>query len=220
MAAVKFRVEFIATFLLVFLGTGSCVLADYYDFTYSSAFVSSVFGLTVFGLILIFGKYSGAHINPAVSIASFVAKQLSGIELVGYIIAQFSGAIAASLLVELFAFSGSTIGAISQNIPPIAAFCVEFGMTFLIGLVVFFGGSRWNWKTLTIASTLGLMVGLEAFFAGNLTGASMNPARAIAPAIVSHQSINLVIYIVAPILGCLVAGFLCRITCSKKVECC
>ncbi len=214
----KYIAECFGTYGLVLFGTAAIVLKDQSGGRLTHAGVACVFGLSVAVMILLFGKISGAHINPAVSIALWLAKRFSGKLLLPYIFSQISGAIAGSLTVY-FLFSGHpTLGATLPSAGISQSFFIEFFLTFLLIYTVLQTTSRQNHSIMIPSLMIGCLVALEAFFAGPLTGASMNPARSIGPAFISGQFQALWIYILAPIFGACFAVLGCR--CLQQKGCC
>jgi aquaporin NIP len=199
----KLLAEFLGTFLLVLFGTGAIVINVQTGALHGYG-IAAAFGLSVFGIILLFGKTSGAHINPAVSIVMFVRKKLSLNETVLYLLAQFTGALAASFLLRLFFPHDEFLGASLPARNAMSAAIIEFLLTFILVLGILLavdGGASLH----TVAIVAGSIVALEAFFAGPFTGASMNPARSFGPAIVSGHTEDLWAYFAGPILGGLAA---------------
>ncbi len=188
----KYAAEFFGTFLMVFCGTGSIALG------WNSLSVSIAFGASVFLAILIFQPISGAHINPAVSIAFAVNGDLEKRALPGYISAQIFGGLIAALI--------TTSGATIPNEEFHSSFLIEIIITLLlmysIHVLV-----RKNANLPTLALGVGLTVGILAYFFGSFTGASMNPARSIGPNIVTESG-NLILYIFAPIIGAVLSNFI------------
>jgi aquaporin Z len=200
----KLLAEFLSTLAMVFAGTGAIVVNEQTG-ALGHAGVAITFGLVVLAMIYCFGDVSGAHMNPAVTIG-FVAAGRSGWRSVpGYITAQMLGALAASgLLKFLFPASiqlGATLpsGAVSQS------FVLEVVLAFLLMLVVLSVSTGAREKGVTAGIAIGAIITLEAMFAGPICGASMNPARSLAPAIVSGHLEGLWLYVTAPILGALLA---------------
>lgn len=197
----KYIAEVIGTFALVFCGTGAIIINQETDGTVSHAGIAITFGLIVMAMIYSLGDISGAHLNPAVSIAFTIAKRFSVKELFPYIISQVIGAILASVVLKyLFPvneFLGATIprGSISQS------FVVEFLLTFFLMLVIINVATGNKEKGLFAGLAIGATVLLEAMFAGPISGASMNPARSIAPAIISGHTEHLWIYLIATTTG-------------------
>ena len=188
----RFFAEFSGTFLMVLLGCGSVAL------NWSPLAISITFGLSVFTAIMIFQPISGAHINPAVSIA-FAAKGDLEIEaLPGYIIAQCLGACLAAMIVV----DGATIPDVS--IP--ASWGIEIAITLLLMYSIHVLVRR-KVSLFTLAFGVGLVVSIMSFCFGEFTGASMNPARSMGPNIATSSG-NLILYCVAPVIGAVLSNFI------------
>ena len=210
--------EIIATFALVFCGTGAMVINDFTGGTVTHVGVAITFGLIVMGMIYAFGDISGAHMNPAVTIGFAYAKKFPWKEVPGYVLAQLIGAFLASgILLYLFPES-ETLGATLPGLSAMKVFIFEIILTFFL-MVVIINVSTGSKEIGVVAGiAIGSIVLLEAMFAGPITGASMNPARSIAPAVVSGNLADLWIYIFAPIIGCLLAVVSCKLV--KSEQCC
>lgn len=200
----KYVAEFIGTFVLVFCGTGAIVLNDTLEGMLGDFGIGVVFGLSVTAMIYCYKHISGAHINPAVTIGFAVTNLFNNKDLFGYIVAQILGGILASVSIHLLVPSYQKLGVTEAHIGIIQTFVLEFFLTLLLMLVIIFVSQHKKWASAT-AIAVGGIVFLEAWLAGPFTGASMNPARSIAPALVSAQLTTLWIYILAPILGSLAA---------------
>jgi len=198
-----YMAEFAGTFLLVLLGPGAAVLLHFYPSGADNFIIALSFGIAVFCAIYILGKISGAHINPAVSIAFMCLGKLSLKHTFLYIIMQCLGAIAASL-VTLWFFGEPTIT--GQTIPLhqhswFIEFAITFGLMFWILFLI-----KLKTPMYGMALGVGFYVFLAAFLIGPLTGASMNPARTLGPAFASGQYQHLLLYVSSTIFG---AGFAC-----------
>jgi aquaporin Z len=170
--------------------------------------ISLTFGIAVTLMIIAFGKYSGAHLNPAVTLSFAYLKLFEKKNIVNYIVVQLLGGIAASVILKLIFSRHASLGNTIPNGNVWVSFTLELVLTFVLMLVILlFSQSKKSVHQFT-AYAIGLTVGLEAFFAGSICGASMNPARSIAPSIVSGNTTFLWIYITAPILGALLASFI------------
>lgn len=204
--------EFVGTYILVFSGCGAIVVESLTG-AMGHVGVALVFGFVVTAIIYTFGHVSGAHLNPAVTLSFTFNKELAPKEALYYICGQIIGAIFAILTLMLLfleeaksvqelAYYGATLprGSWYQS------FLFEVILTFILMLVIY--GSAIHGKAIKSFAgiAIGFTVGVEAMFAGPITGASMNPARSLAPAIVSGNINDLWIYILAPILGALLAG--------------
>ena len=210
--------EIIATFALVFCGTGAMVINDFTGGSVTHVGVAITFGLIVMGMIYAFGDISGAHMNPAVTIGFAYAKKFPWKEVPGYVLAQLIGAFLASgILLYLFPESQS-LGDTLPGLSAMKVFIFEIILTFFL-MVVIINVSTGSKEIGVVAGiAIGSIVLLEAMFAGPITGASMNPARSIAPAVVSGNLADLWIYIFAPIIGCLLAVVSCKLV--KSEQCC
>lgn len=200
----KYLAELIATFALVFCGTGAIVIQQESGLV-THVGVAITFGFIVMAMIYSFADLSGAHMNPAVSIALAVAKRFDWKQVAPYAVSQALGAFSASFLLSFLfpesQFLGSTVPAGSA----LQSLILEIVLTFILMLVVLrVSESELNGKYIA-GAVIGGVVLLEAMFAGPISGASMNPIRSIAPAVVSMQLNHLWIYIIAPITGAILA---------------
>lgn len=202
----KYLAELIGTFALVFCGTGAIVINDVTSGTVTHVGIGITFGLIVTVMIYAFGKISGAHINPAVSIAFAFTDRFDNKELFPYIIAQLIGAFLASAVLRILFIEHDNLGATFPYGSWHQTFILELILTYFLMLVILFVSQNPDTQQFT-AIAVGATVMLEAIFAGPITGASMNPARSIAPAIVSGNIADLWIYIVATIIGAVLASF-------------
>jgi aquaporin Z len=209
--------EFLGTFAMVFCGTAAMVVNDLTG-VITHPGVAITWGLIVMGMIYAFAEISGAHFNPAVTIAFSYAKKFPWKEVPKYILSQCLGAICASLLVYMFWPESETLGATIPTVVAWKAFIMEFLLTFFLMLVII-NVSTGSKETGTMAGiAIGGIVLLEAMFAGPITKASMNPARSFGPALVSGNFSELWLYILAPILGALAAVISCKLV--KHENCC
>lgn len=197
----KYIAEFIGTFILIFCGTGAMVIDQQTGGAVSHVGVSLTWGLVVMILIYTIGDASGCHINPAVSIAFTIAGRFKARLLPGYIASQLAGAILASITLKMLFPTSPLLGATLPAGSEIQSFVLELLLTFFLMLTIMnvAHGSKEIGQFAGIA--IGAVIGLEAMFAGPICGASMNPARSLAPAIVSGHTEHLWLYIVAPIAG-------------------
>ena len=196
--------EFIGTFFLVFAGTGAIVV-DSVSHQVTHVGVSLVFGLVIAVLIYALGHVSGAHFNPAVSVGFWALGVFPRGRVLPYVSAQVVGAVCASgLLLSLFGRTAA-LGMTFPQTGPWVSFVLEVVLTFLLVLVIF--GSAVHGKA--VKSFAGIAIGgavaLDALFGGPISGASMNPARSLAPAIVSGILADQWIYMCAPLVGSMLA---------------
>ena len=214
----KYISEFIGTFSMVFCGTGAMTINEVTGGDVTHVGIAITWGLIVMAMIYAFGETSGAHFNPAVTIAFAYAKKFAWKEVPTYIIAQILGAFLASFTL-LFLFPDSEL--LGSTIPKIdvwRAFVLELLLTFFL-MVVIINVSTGSKEIGIIAGiAVGGVILLEAMFAGPVTNASMNPARSLAPNLVSGNINGLWLYIIAPILGALLAVVSCKLV--KDDNCC
>lgn len=197
--------EFFGTFALVFCGTGAVVINDVSGGAITHPGVALTFGLVVMALIYTFGDISGAHFNPAVTLAFTFAKRFEACCTLFYIGAQLAGGVCASLLLRLLFPSHATLGATSPSGSALQSLVLEVVLTWLLMLVILNVSTGAKEKGITAGIVIGAVIGLEAMFAGPICGASMNPARSLAPALVSLHLRDAWLYILGPIAGALLA---------------
>jgi aquaporin Z len=156
-------------------------------------------------MIYTFGDVSGAHLNPAVTIGFAAAGRFRWAEVPAYVGAQLTGAFAASGLMAFLFPSHDKLGATLPAGSVMQSFILEGVLTFLLMLVILSVSTGAKEKGITAGIAIGSVIALEAMFAGPICGASMNPARSMAPAIVSGHVEHLWLYLLAPICGALIA---------------
>lgn len=206
----KYLAELIGTFALVFCGTGAIVINQQTNGQVGHVGIAITFGLIVTAMIYAFGDKSGAHINPAVTIAFSIARLFPKKEILPYVLSQAVGALLASALLKFLFPANLNLGATIPAGPDMQSFVLEIVLTFLLMLVILFT-SQGSKEVGTLAGlAIGGVVMLEAMFAGPICGASMNPARSLSPAIVSGNIAPLWIYLTAPVLGAALATFVWR----------
>lgn len=197
--------EFFGTFALVFAGTGAIVIDHVSHGGVTNPGIALTFGLIILSMIYTFGDVSGAHFNPAVTIAFAVARRFAWKDVPGYISSQLAGAFTASALLRVLFPSDEKLGATLPAGPSGQSFVLEVILTFLLMLVILSVSVGAKEKGITAGIAIGATIGLEAMFAGPICGASMNPARSLAPALVSGHTETLWLYLVAPVLGAILA---------------
>jgi aquaporin NIP len=202
--------EFLGTFIMVFAGTGAIVINQASNGAIGHAGIALTFGLVVLALIYTFGDISGAHLNPAVSIAFAAAGRFPWKEVPLYLGAQLAGAFAASGLLKFLFPGAGTLGATLPAGSASQSFVLEVVLTAILMLVILSVSTGSKEKGITAGIAIGAVVALEAMFAGPICGASMNPARSLAPAIVSGHIEHLWLYPIATVLGALLAVPLCQ----------
>ncbi|GAA4461736.1 hypothetical protein GCM10023093_06930 [Nemorincola caseinilytica] len=197
--------EMIGTFALVLCGTGAIVIDQQTGGTVTHAGIAITFGLIVMSMIYALGNISGAHLNPAVSIAFSIAGLFSPKKLPGYIIAQVAGALLASTTLRCLFPGNELLGTTIPVGPAMRSFVLEVILTFFLMLVILNVASDSKEQGMFAGLAIGAVVTLEAMFAGPICGASMNPARSLAPALVSQHTEHLWLYILAPVAGATLA---------------
>jgi len=190
---------------MILVGTGAIVVNQVTGGSLTHLGVALTWGLIVMVMIYTFGDLSGAHMNPAVSIGFTVAGRFPRAELLPYVTAQIAGALAASVTLRFLFPSNQLLGATLPAGSTLQSFILEFLLTALLMLIVLNVSHGAREKGITAGITVGATIALEALFAGPVCGASMNPARSLAPAIVSGHLEHLWIYLTATVLGALVA---------------
>jgi len=206
-----FIVELIGTFILVVFATGSIVYDVQTGGTLGVAFAAIAPFIALIIGIYSFGKISLAHFNPAVTIGFYITGHISKIQIACYFAAEIIGALFGSLFVMSFIGTGADLGANAPN--------YDFSL-FLIFLIEVLASALLMAVIFTVVYTKGLkgfggiaiggIVGLDIFFLSFISGASMNPARALAPALFSGVLDNLWLYLTAPFVGTSIAAFLFR----------
>lgn len=197
--------EFIGTFALVFTGTGAIVIDQVSGGAITHPGIALTFGLIVLAMIHTFGDVSGAHLNPAVTGAFAAAGRFPWREVAPYAAAQLLGALLASGTLRLLFPENATLGATTPAHGSTQSFVLEVILTFLLVLVILSVSTGAKEKGITAGIAIAAVIALEAMFAGPICGASMNPARSLAPALVSGHLQALWIYLLAPSLGALLA---------------
>ncbi len=212
----KYLAETIGTFALVFCGTGAIVINQESGGTVTHVGVAITFGAIVMAMIYSLGDIYGAHMNPAVTIAFTIAKRFPLKEVTPYILSQLAGAFLASVILKFLFPTNDTLGATLPAGSEMQSFILEFILSFFLMFVIIHVASGSKERGMFAGLAIGATVLLEAMFAGPISGASMNPARSIAPAIASGNTEHLWVYILAPITGAAFAVPLFNILHSKK----
>jgi aquaporin NIP len=212
----KYWAELFGTYILVFVGTGAIMINEITGGAVSHLGVGLSFGLVVMAMIYAIGDISGAHINPAVTLAFSVAKRFPKNQILPYISFQLVGAILASASLYFMFPEANTMG---ETLPLkgnwLQSFMLELVLTFILMFVVLNVSTGAKEKGVTAALAIGGVVAFEATFAGPISGASMNPARSIAPALLSGDLTHLWLYVVATTLGAVLAVYSCRLVQNK-----
>lgn len=203
----KYLAEIIGTFALIFCGTGAIIINQESGGAITHSGIAATFGLIVAAMIYTVGDISGAHLNPAVTIAFWVAKKFPAKEIAPYIISQAVGAFLASLTLKFLFPANQMLGSTLPAGSEMQSFILELILTFILMFVIIHVATGSKEQGMFAGLAIGSVVLLEAMFAGPICGASMNPIRSLSPAIVSGHTEHLWIYMSAPILGAVIAVF-------------
>jgi len=214
----KLAAEFIGTFALVFAGTGAIVIDETSGGAVTHVGVAFTFGLIVLAMIYTVGDISGAHLNPAVSLGFFAARRFPLRNVIAYVASQCAGAFAASGTLRFLFPQNATLGTTTPAGSMTQSFVLELILTAILMFAILGVSTGAAEKGITAGIVVGSVIGLEAMFAGPICGASMNPARSLAPALVSGHIQYLWIYLVAPVIGAFVGVLGCR--CVRESGCC
>lgn len=210
--------EFLGAFALVFAGTGAIIINDLTGGGVSHVGVALTFGLVVLSVIYAVGDVSGAHLNPAVTFGFWAARRFPGRSVPLYIISQFSGAVLASATLKLLFAGHPTLGASLPAGSLARSFVLETILTWFLMFVILSVSAGSKEKGLMAGIAVGSVVGLEALFAGPISGASMNPVRTLAPALFTGYIYLAWPYIIAHIAGAYLAVLTCA--CVREKDCC
>ena len=200
--------EGFAVFALVFAGCGAAVANAQYDQALGTVGVALVFGLIIMVMIYATGHLSGAHINPAVTVAFTLSRHFPAREAAVYVAAQVVGAIvAALLLLAVWPDQPAQLGATVPSVGTGSALVYEFVLTAFLMFVIMAVATDTRAVGAAAAIAIGGTVGLDALFGGPVTGASMNPARSFGPAVAAGEWTDFWIYLAGPLLGAAAGAF-------------
>lgn len=203
----KLAAEVLGTFCLLFAGCGAMVVDEVTGGAIGHAGVALTWGLIVAAMIYAVGEVSGAHINPAVTLGFWLARKFPGRAVPGYLAAQGIGAFAAAALLRILFPTSETLGASLPHDMGLVwqSFVLEMVLTMMLMFVILCVAYGAKEVGVMAGLAIGATVGLEAMFAGPICGASMNPARSLAPAVVSGHVEALWVYLVATPVGAALA---------------
>lgn len=204
----RLAAEFVGTFALVFAGTGAIVIDRVTDGGVSHIGIGLTFGLIVMVMIYAFGHVSGAHFNPAVTLAFAAGRHFPWPRVPLYWAAQLAGGILASLTLQALFGDVANLGATVPSGSAAQSFGLEIVLTLILMVVITSVATDTRAVGQAAAIAIGGTIGLEAIFAGPISGASMNPARSLAPAIVSWTWQEQWLYLAGPALGAVAGVFI------------
>jgi aquaporin NIP len=194
--------EGLAAFALVFAGCGAIVADTQYDGTLGMVGIALVFGLVIMVMVYATGHLSGAHINPAVTIAFTVTRHFPVRDAAAYIAAQIVGAsIGALLLLAVWTDQPASLGSTVPSVGAGSALVYEATLTAFLMFVIMAVATDTRAVGAAAAIAIGGTIGLDALFGGPVTGASMNPARSFGPALVAGEWTDFWVYVVGPVMG-------------------
>lgn len=202
----KMAAECIGTFAMVFAGCGAVMLHTLYPETLAAGAVPVVFGLSVAAMIYAVGHISGAHFNPAVTLAFTLVGRFPRKEVPFYWLAQSAGAVLAIGLLAATLPEVSAYGATLPTIPAASALVWEMLLSFLLMFVIIAVATDSRAVGTMAGAAIGATVMVDAFIGGALTGASMNPVRSFAPALFSGNLQPMWLYVAGPCLGMALAA--------------
>jgi MIP family channel proteins len=218
----KYVAEFFAAFILIFVAAG-VIVADVY---FAAIRVTDSFGIlgialaTGLALALAFAalaKFSGAHANPAISIAFFIARKLSAKDLVGYVVAQLAGGTVAAYLLKALMpkdavdFAGAGVTALAHGLTWQKGIAIEVVLTFFLAFVIWAVAVDKRGPQGAAPFAIGLVLTMDILVGGAMTGGAMNPARWFGPALASGHFANWQVWVVGPILGALLGSLIYEI---------
>ena len=204
----RLAAEFVGTFGLVFAGTGAIIINQITDGGVSHVGIGLTFGLIVMVMIYAFGHVSGAHLNPAVTLAFAAGRHFPWPRVPLYWAAQIGGGITASLVHKALFGDVAHLGATLPFGSAGQSFGLEIVLTLILMVVITSVATDTRAVGQAAAIAIGGTIGLEALFAGPISGASMNPARSLAPALVSWTWQDQWLYVAGPALGAVAGVFI------------
>jgi aquaporin NIP len=214
--------EALAAFALVFAGCGAIIASAQYQDSLGTVGIALVFGLVIMVMVYATGHLSGAHINPSVTIAFALTRHFPARDAIAYIAGQLAGAISgAVVLLAIWPDKPAQLGATVPTVGVGSALVYEATMTAFLMFVIMAVATDTRAVGAAAAIAIGGTIGLDALFGGPITGASMNPARSLGPALAAGEWRDFWVYIVGPVVGAVLgagAYQLVRGTAPEPVE--
>ena len=194
--------EGLAAFALVFAGCGAIVADAVYEGTLGTIGVALAFGLVIMVMVYAIGHLSGAHINPAVTLAFTLTRHFPAREAGAFVVAQLTGAIAGALvLLAIWPDQPAELGATVPSVGAGSAVAYELVLTAILMFVIMAVATDSRAMGAGAAVAIGGTIAMDALFGGPVTGASMNPARSLGPALVAGEWSEFWIYLIGPLAG-------------------
>jgi aquaporin NIP len=209
--------EFVGTFTLVFAGTGAIIINEESQGAITHVGIAITFGLAIMTMIYAFGNVSGAHFNPAVTISFTVSGLFKTSLLLPYLLSQVAGAVVASLVLKVLFPMNELLGVTLPAGSDMQSFILELILTFFLMIVILSVSQGSKEQGMFAGLAIGGTILMDAMFGGPISGASMNPARSLAPALVIGNFEHLWLYLIAPVCGALLALLIWRLTKLKSV---
>jgi aquaporin NIP len=200
--------EGLAAFALVFAGCGAIVADAVYGGTLGTIGVALTFGLVIMAMVYSTGHLSGAHINPAVTLAFTMTRHFPARDAGAFVAAQLAGAVAGALvLLAIWPDRPAELGATVPNVGAGSAFAYELVLTAILMFVIMAVATDSRAMGSGAAIAIGGTIGLDALFGGPVTGASMNPARSFGPALAAGEWTEFWVYLAGPVVGAALGAF-------------
>jgi aquaporin NIP len=198
--------EALGTFIIVFFGCGSIRAASHQSALVDPSAIPFIFGLAVTIAIYALGHISGAHFNPAVTLAFAIGRHFPIKDVIAYWVAQIAGAVCASALLTILIQRSLSVGATVPTVGSETAIVWEIILTFVLMFVIISVATDTRAVGIMAGAAIGATVMIGAYLGGPFTGASMNPARTLGPAIMSNDYTSIWIYLVGPLIGATLAA--------------
>ena len=214
----KLLAEAIGTAVLVLSGCGAIVINTISNGSITHFGIALAFGLSIGVMIMAVGHISGAHFNPAVTLALASRRYFPSKLVVPYLVAQCAGGVSAAIMLRVLFGITNGLGVTQPSGEPFQSFLLEIILTAILVFVIAAVALHPNGTRAHAPFAIGGTVALESLFAGPISGASMNPARSLAPALIAGQLDHLWIYLLAPIIGGLIGIWIYQVISQPNNE--